>query len=117
MTGSAWQDRAPSRRPAPARSDGSARRAVVLSVAVLVAAGCGGGNECPPNAACVAPTAIMYYKETPGSEPWGPDSEGTLPTDWKDRATAELSSRGLKFVVLDQVRISSGSDRPRFALK
>ncbi|MBI2773771.1 MAG: hypothetical protein HYX56_04675 [Chloroflexi bacterium] len=46
---------------------------------------------------------IMYYKETPGIEPWAADPTGSAAPDWKDAANADFESRGLRVTVIERV--------------
>jgi hypothetical protein len=57
----------------------------------------------------------MYYKETPGVEPWAADASGSAPADWMRSAHEDLAGRGLLVAALERVPIPNVPGR--YALK
>lgn len=78
---------------------------MVLWVLVVSTAACVRSEECPPNTACVEPRKTMYYRETPGVEPWAADASGAGPSDWMRRALEDISGRGLELGVIGRVPV------------
>lgn len=73
-------------------------------------------SECGGLAQCPEPAKEMYYKETPGLEPWAAAQDGSLPDNWRDLADHDLESVGLTPEFLEVTTIATPDGRV-FALQ
>jgi hypothetical protein len=75
---------------------------IALSLLIVVSGACGPRERCP-GGLCAEPLLTMYYKETPGVEPWAADPAGSAAPEWKEAANADFESRGLKVMIIERV--------------